>query len=163
MHDSSYNRIRDFVGLYMDASKELSILDVGSYDVNGSYKPLFANSRWTYTGCDIEAGKNVDIVINPYKWDNIASESYDVIVSGQCLEHTKMPWKTMEEIVRVCKKGGLIMLTAPWSFIIHRYPIDCWRILPDGMRVLLEDIGHLETILIENNHTDCFGVARKPL
>lgn len=164
MHDSSYNRIREFVAQFLDSTKELKILDVGSMDVNGSYAPIFlAVGKWTYTGADIEPGKNVDLIIDPYKWTNIPDESYDVVVSGQCLEHTKMPWKTVEEISRVCKKGGIVMLTAPWSFIIHRYPIDCWRILPDGMKVLLEEIGKLEVITVENNNCDCFGVARKPL
>lgn len=164
MHDSSFQRIGDFVRQYMDPTKEYKILDVGSYDVNGTYKPHFAsNPKWSYIGCDIVEGPNVDFVIDAYDWQNVADESYDVVLSGQCLEHTKMPWKTVAEIARVCKKGGLVMMTAPWSFHIHRYPIDCWRILPDGMRVLIEDIGKLETLHIENNISDCFGVARKPL
>lgn len=163
MHASSFNRIKDFVGLFMDPLKPYNILDVGSYDVNGTYKPIFTNPLWTYTGCDIAAGPNVDIVIDGYSWTNIPSESYDVVLSGQTLEHTKMPWKTVAEIARVAKPGALIMLTAPWSFMIHRYPIDCWRILPDGMRVLMDDVAGLEVMIIENNQTDCFGVGRKKL
>ncbi|MFA7044577.1 MAG: hypothetical protein WC186_09550, partial [Bacteroidales bacterium] len=46
------------------------------------------------------------------------------------------------------KKGGLVCIITPFSVPEHRYPIDCWRILPDGYRYLLEkesDFTILET------------------
>ena len=39
-----------------------SVLDVGSYDVNGTYRPLFP-AGWDYLGVDIEKGPNVDLVV----------------------------------------------------------------------------------------------------
>lgn len=30
--------------------KKITVLDVGSYDVNGTYKPLFDEQKYTYTG-----------------------------------------------------------------------------------------------------------------
>ena len=64
-----------------DKRKEnLIILDLGSQDINGSYKELFSSPAWKYIGIDTSEGKNVDIVISdPYSWNNIHSEYADVI------------------------------------------------------------------------------------
>jgi hypothetical protein len=126
------------------------VLDVGSMDVNGSYRDLFTN----YTGCDISEGKNVDIICKPYSlpfWDN----SFDVVISGQTLEHTEAFWDWIKELKRVCKR--LLIITAPAEWEEHCYPIDCWRILPDGMRFLLKDMEILECFRNEN---DTWGVAQ---
>ena len=66
MHQSSYEKMRDFKNRYLKnlKKKPLRILDLGSQDVNGTYKPLFAESAWTYQGLDMEPGKNVDIVLS---------------------------------------------------------------------------------------------------
>ncbi len=66
MHKSSILRMQWFVDNY--ASKitkdKVRVLDVGSYDVNGSYRHLFDKSKYHYTGLDMEEGPNVDIVLN---------------------------------------------------------------------------------------------------
>ena len=41
MHNSSLKRMEWFAKKYMKEGKERSVLDVGSYDVNGSYKNIF--------------------------------------------------------------------------------------------------------------------------
>lgn len=110
------------------------VLDIGSYDVNGCFKDLFR--KGTYTGLDMRAGPNVDLVPNDiYKWTEIPDKSYDLVISGCCLEHIEAPWLTMKEIDRVC--SGHTIHIAPWLWRIHPYPQDCWRILPDGMKYML--------------------------
>ena len=96
----------------------------------------------------------------PYRIESEAW-AYDLVISGQCLEHVENPFRLVAEMARVLKPGGLMLLTAPWQHPIHRYPLDCWRILPDGMRALLADAGlkPLDTYTIEN---DCWGIGKKP-
>jgi len=115
----------------------LLILDLGSMDVNGSYRDCFGDSRWTYRGIDLAAGANVDIVLeDPYHWREIRSGSADVVVSGQAFEHIEFFWLTMLEIARVLKPEGLCCLIAPSGGPEHRYPVDCWRFYPDGFTAL---------------------------
>ena len=45
------------------ANDELTIFDLGSMDVNGSYREIFDNPKWHYKGLDLSEGKNVDIVL----------------------------------------------------------------------------------------------------
>jgi SAM-dependent methyltransferase len=136
MHTSSYQNMKNFVEKYLSMYKDksLKILEVGSQDVNGTYRPLLNQKNWSYTGLDICEGPNVDIVVEDiYNWKRIHSNSYDVIISGQAFEHIEYFWLTMNEIARVLKPKGLCCIIAPSSGPEHKYPIDCWRFFPDGL------------------------------
>lgn len=144
MHEGSMIRMQWFVENYASAivKDEIRVLDVGSYDVNGSYRHLFDASKYHYVGLDMEDGPNVDIVLrNPYDWDAIASDDFDIVISGQAFEHIEFFWKTMEEMTRVLKKDGLLCLIAPHGFGEHRYPVDCYRFFADGMIALARYVG----------------------
>jgi SAM-dependent methyltransferase len=144
MHVSSYDAMSRFVATHLAgyADTGLEILDVGSQDVNGSYRALFDRPSWRYRGADMEAGRNVDIVLRDvYRWREIEPDSFDVVVSGQVLEHVEYPWMTVLEIARVLRPGGLVCVIVPSSGPEHLYPIDCWRVLADGARALARYAG----------------------
>lgn len=67
--------------------------------------------------------------------------SFDVVLSGNVIEHVRMPWRWMRELARVCVSGGRVITVNPVSWPFHEAPIDCWRCYPDGMRALCEDAG----------------------
>jgi len=154
MHESSVLRMKWFVDNYASkiAEKVIKILDVGSYDVNGSYKHLFDKNKYEYTGLDMDEGPNVDIVpSNPYDWSEIATDTFDIVISGQAFEHIEFFWITMSEMTRVLKKNGLLCLIAPKGTGEHRFPVDCYRFLCDGM-VALSRYVSLELL---HAHTNC--------
>src|SRR5437016_6104191 len=89
MHPSSFDKMTAFRRDYLEARRReaLVILDLGSQDINGSYRPLFDLPPWKYIGVDLAAGNNVDIVLSdPYDWREVAPESADVIIAGQTFE-----------------------------------------------------------------------------
>jgi len=165
MHQSSYNEMIAAIARQMDSryGEPLAVLDVGSRRVQPkapTYRSLMP-AAWTYTGCDVAPGDNVDLVqLGEYR---IRQEAglYDVVISGQCLEHTRHPWRLALEMARMLKPGGCAIWTAPWTWHYHPHPIDCWRILPDGMKALMESAGLncLSAYIVEK---DCWGIARKP-
>jgi SAM-dependent methyltransferase len=164
MHYESYAEALRLVATYLDPAVPLRVLDVGSYDVNGSYHALFEQPAWRYEGADMKAGPNVDHVLeDPYHW-TLPDESYDVVVSGQAFEHIQFFWLTWREMVRVLKPGGLIFLLAPSKGVEHRHPVDCWRFYRDGFRALAE-LEHLTVLECETNWDwpwgDTVGVFRK--
>ena len=127
-------------------NRKKRVLDIGSYNVNGTYKPLFLEKGFEYVGLDISEGPNVDVVpANMYDWEIIEDESFDYIVSGQAFEHIEYPWLTINEIKKKLKKDGIICIIAPNGLGEHRYPVDCWRFYGDGMRALARWCG-LEVI-----------------
>jgi len=126
----------------------IRVLDVGSRDFNGSYKPLVVERGWSYTGLDVEPGANVDITSeDPYNYP-IDCNSFDLVISGSTMEHVPAVWLWVPELVRVLRPGGMLGIVTHWQFQEHRWPdlgiLDCWRILPDGMRYLFDRAGGLE-------------------
>lgn len=136
MHASSYEHMRDLVARHLVKSEPLRIVDIGSYDVNGTYRPLFDNPGWSYTGVDLAAGPGVDIaLVSPYRLP-FRSASMDVVISGQAFEHVEFFWQSWLEMLRILKPGGKLLLIAPSRGPEHKHPQDCWRFYPDGYRAL---------------------------
>jgi SAM-dependent methyltransferase len=68
----------------------------------------------------------------------VKSASYDIVLSGQVIEHVRQIWVWIQEVARVCKVGGLVVTINPVSWPYHEAPVDCWRAFPEGMRALYE-------------------------
>lgn len=146
MHKSSYDKMGKFVENHLKEDQAYKIIDIGSQDVNGSYKPLFEKKNWKYDGCDMVEGKNVNIILNDiYNWKDIKTNSYDVVISGQAFEHVEYFWVTMFEVARILKPGGICCIIAPSRGFEHKYPVDCWRFYPDGFRALAR-YAYLDTL-----------------
>jgi SAM-dependent methyltransferase len=145
------------------------VLDVGAKlwppkvrkeDEKYTYRELFS-PQYSYTGMDIVEGENVDLVVaDPLQWAELRDGEYAIIISGQTLEHCETFWEVFKEMVRVLSADGLMCVIAPWRWREHRFPIDCWRILPGGMRALGKWAG-IETVESFTSKNDCVGVFRK--
>jgi SAM-dependent methyltransferase len=139
--------MEQFVHHYLGPHRDtpLRVLDVGSQLVvadQTTYRSLFDDPQWTYVGLDVTPGINVDVAVaDPYRWDEVDADSFDVVISGQALEHIPYFWLTAFEICRVLRPGGITMLVAPSSGFEHRYPVDCWRFYRDGMDALAAYVG----------------------
>ncbi len=120
----------------------LRLLDVGSYDVNGTYRPVFQEGGPVeYHGLDLQPGPGVDCVAeNAYHWPFLQEATFDIVISGQAFEHIEWFWLTVQEMNRVLRPGGLTCIIAPSSGHEHRFPVDCWRFYPDGMRALARSV-----------------------
>ena len=119
-----------------------SVLDVGSARVSnqkyGTYRDLI-KSEWRYTGADISKGDNVDVVLTDgYTWP-FEDSSFDVVISGQTIEHVERPWDWFVEMARVMR--DVCCVIAPAVIHEHRYPIDTFRYYPDGMVALAKHAG----------------------
>jgi SAM-dependent methyltransferase len=88
--------------------KGVKVLDVGSLCINGSNRDLFDESD--YTGIDVAAGKNVDVVCMAH--DFKSDVLFDTIISSECFEHDCHFPRTIRNIVKLLKSGGLFVWTA---------------------------------------------------
>lgn len=131
MHDTARETGELFFKLYgMDKDKG-SVLDVGSFDVNGTLRP-YVPPTMSYCGADMTEGPNVNVVLDdPHRFP-FGHEEFDLVVSTSCLEHDVFFWLTFIEMARVVKPGGFIYLSAPTGGVVHNHPVDCWRFYPDA-------------------------------
>jgi len=82
-------------------------LDVGSLDINGSNKYMFSGE---YIGLDLDQGDNVDVISLAHEY-GAPDESFDCIISTECFEHDKHYEKSIKNIMRLLKPGGLFVFT----------------------------------------------------
>lgn len=164
MHASSLTAMQRFHDHYLlttgRQSNKLIILDIGSKDVNGSYRSIFSwNPNWTYIGADITFGPNVDLKIPETCWGTAVPQA-DILISGQCLEHVEDLAGWAVQLRSCLKPEALVCLIAPWKFKQHRFPVDCWRILPDGMRWLLVEQAGLSICEVYIADVNTIGIGR---
>lgn len=154
MHPSSMRLMQVFVARYLLPFRPgLKVADVGSFDVNGNYRGLFIGCE--YVGLDIVPGLNVDRVVDEY---DFGDEQFDVVISGQTMEHVYDLHRWRTAILRIVRPGGLLCVIAPHTWEQHKTPVDCWRILPDGMRWLFKELNVVECDMSEN---DTFLIGSK--
>jgi SAM-dependent methyltransferase len=159
MHKSAYELMQDAISAIDGAA--LDVLDVGSLDVNGTYRPLVEARGWDYTGLDMRDGPNVDIVPEtPFVYP-FHNDRFDVVISGSTMEHVTAIWEWVPELVRVLKPGGTLIIITHHAFPLHRYPVDCWRIMPDGMAYLFERSGLRDWTIETPTNIDIIGIAKK--
>lgn len=133
-------------------SKDKAVLEIGPNGYPSYYKKLLKIPDIEWHTLDIgveniEGGDKNPLHITSSSEYNypIPAEKFDVVVSGQVMEHVKKIWIWMDELKRITKPGGVIILIVPVSWTYHAAPVDCWRIYPEGMKAIVEDKG-LEVI-----------------
>jgi SAM-dependent methyltransferase len=63
-----------------------------------------------------DVGKFQDFEVLPANANDMSlfeSESFDLVMSNATLEHDPYFWKSLAEIKRVCRKGGLVIIGVP--------------------------------------------------
>jgi SAM-dependent methyltransferase len=131
MHDTAMQYGAAFFNTYLKNTEDLTIVDIGSQDVNGSLRSV-APTNNKYIGVDFVEAKGVDVVItDPYSLP-FEDQSVDAVVSSSCFEHSEFFWLLFNEALRILKPNGLLYINAPSNGIFHRYPVDCWRFYPDS-------------------------------
>jgi len=86
-----------------------TVVDVGSKDINGNNRQFFP-SDVKYTGVDLSAGPNVDVV--GHFADLHGFTNVDFIISTEALEHDKRWHSTLVTMILSLKVGGILMVTA---------------------------------------------------
>ena len=161
MHQSVIDWVSGITRSHNFAGK--GVLEVGSLDVNGSVRPLFAGAG-CYTGIDFRVGPGVDALMNAHNL-GFGDESFDVVISTEMLEHDDEFWLSMVEMGRVLKRQGLLIITARGNgFMPHDYPADFWRFMPVSFHKLLSLAGCEALEIAEDwhpGHPGVFGFGKK--
>ena len=116
------------------------ILEVGSYQVAGqeqiaNLRGLFPGKK--YTGIDMRAGPGVDSVENVEQLPR-DDRSVGSVIALNLFEHVQRFWRGFDEVQRVLRTDGVLLVSCPFHLHIHSYPNDYWRFTPEAFRLLLD-------------------------
>jgi hypothetical protein len=135
MHES----VLQFVSgcLYRNEVEGKSVLEVGSYNVNGSVRGLvMAYNPASYLGIDICEGPGVDEVHDVAQG---LGGGYDLVISTEMLEHAEHWQKSLASMVEATKET--LILTARGPGFPRHNPPDFWRFRPHDLTRAVEGLG----------------------
>lgn len=112
-------------------------LDIGAQ--NGPYAACFPNR----VALDIRRGIGVQ-VLGDAQALGLADAVFDVVLCTEVLEHLPEPQKALDEMFRVLRPSGTLLLTTRFLFPIHDAPHDYFRFTKYGLRHLLRQFEILE-------------------
>jgi SAM-dependent methyltransferase len=121
-------------------------LDVGAQ--NGPYAAWFPNR----IALDVRPGRGVQ-VLGDAQALGFADASFDTVLCTEVLEHLPEPQRAVDEMWRVLRPGGQLLLTTRFLFPIHDAPHDYFRFTKYGLRYLLRRFGEVEI----DEETDSVG------
>lgn len=75
---------------------------------HGSHRALVEGAGWTWVGLDVDVRRGGAMILGDALRLPLASESFDLVLLWQVLEHLSHPWTAMSEVNRVLKPGGQV-------------------------------------------------------
>jgi SAM-dependent methyltransferase len=124
----------------------MKVLEIGGEGITNFCK-IVNNPNITWHTLDIDLTKTEAVfednhIISTHEYSYpLEDETYDIILSGNVIEHVKKIWKWSMELHRIAKTNGFLITVNPVSWPFHEAPVDCWRIYPEGAKALFEDAG----------------------
>ena len=119
----------------------VQVLEIGPDRSPSTYRSMVEDGSIGWETLGLDEDRKLTFPGTPEYEFPIADDTYDIVLSGQVIEHVRKVWVWMPEVARVCKVGGLVITINPVSWPYHTAPYDCWRIYPEGMMALYEDSG----------------------
>lgn len=143
-------------GLYREIARAAPQLDGRVLDVGCGYKPyrhLFQCRE--YVGLEIDstesrARKQADFFYDGNRFP-FPDGTFDGVICNQVLEHVFEPKRFLDEIGRVLKPEGKLLLTVPFVWDEHEQPWDYARYSSFGLQHLLKESGFEVTEQVKIN------------
>lgn len=136
--------MRPHVGAFVvEATKVLKmsgpVVEIGARPAEGQEDSLDLRGLFPgeeFIGCDIQPGPRVDRIedVHALTFD---SDSVGSFLALDTLEHVRDPIRAVQEMHRVLRPGGVLLLSSVMFFPVHAHPWDFWRFTPEGFAQLL--------------------------
>jgi SAM-dependent methyltransferase len=114
------------------------VLDAGAG--MAPYRELFAHCEYVthdWPASPHERATSADVVADLCALP-LADASFDAALCTEVLEHVATPLAAVDELCRVLRPGGRILVTVPFVAQLHEEPHDHYRFTSYGLRGLLE-------------------------
>ena len=164
MHESVQAWVRETLEAHPSWVKGRNVIEVGSYNCNGSIRPIVeASGSSSYNGIDMREGPGVDYVLDAA---DLKERSCSFLICCEVLEHAEHWQAVLTGMVRALTPGAWLMITARGEgFPMHGFPDDYWRFTPLIMSQALNAAGLKGTNVTldpQVAHPGVFAYGRKP-
>lgn len=116
-----------------EAGRDVLLLGCG----DGGERPYLAELGFRSVGLDVNPSPGADLVGDAHALP-FGSESFDLVLSMQVLEHLRAPWIAAGEVARVLRPGGWFIGSVAF---LKPYHASYFHMTHDGVRSLLADAG----------------------
>ncbi len=125
--------LKDIAPIYAKGT----LLDYGCG--NKPYFSFFEKKIQRYIGVDTTQNKlgTVDVVVKLGEPLPFEASPIDTVLSTQVLEHIAQPEQYLQEIARILRRSGYLILTCPGAYMVHEEPNDFYRYTEYGLKYLL--------------------------
>lgn len=123
------------------ATDKLTLV-VHSEDVD--YRPYFPNAFAVTKRKEKPADLHVDLYYRDLS--KIERESYEIIVCTGLLEHIPDPQRLIDDMHRILKRGGKLIISGSAVFSFHECPDDFFHFTPFSFRMMFEKWSQIEVL-----------------
>jgi SAM-dependent methyltransferase len=134
MRDPVRNYVKEMISKF---PFEDPVLDCGAGWEPNLYQPLFPDRKYIKQDYQDYDPPCIDVVCDICDMRTVEDNSIGLVLLLESLEHIEQPQKALDEIHRILRPNGLLILTTVLGMGIHRCPMDYWRFCPDGIEVLM--------------------------
>ncbi len=138
MHDAVYKMVEEIVTYYITPRDSFEVLEI-------------SGERWDFDGNGVNYTRTVypefDICEKPM------DRQFDLIIAEQVFEYLPRPYRAGCNVHAMLYEGGYFLISAPFLYPRHDYPMDCNRWSEMGLKYFLEECG----FPIEGIKTDSWG------
>jgi SAM-dependent methyltransferase len=117
------------------------ILDIGS----GQYPYYHKFMKGKIIAFDMENFSRTDAV-GDANFLPFRKNSFDKVIMVNSIYYFRNPFKVIEDVSKILKKNGKLVIIAPFFYPIHDVPIDQYRFTEFGLKTILEDHLKVEKI-----------------
>jgi SAM-dependent methyltransferase len=107
-HYQQLEFVRTVARCFPEFFRDARILEVGSWDINGSIRGLFTDCA--YVGADIAPGNGVDLVCAGQDI-GFPTGHFDAVISCECFEHNPYWLETTVNMMRMLRAGGCFIMS----------------------------------------------------
>ncbi|OGN36028.1 MAG: hypothetical protein A2568_03565 [Candidatus Yanofskybacteria bacterium RIFOXYD1_FULL_44_17] len=126
-----------------------TVVDVGAG--SSPYRKFIVCDRYVYLDIENRTGRP-EIIISDLNQKIMLKDGFaDCVVCTEVLEHIKKPQNAVNEVYRILKPGGMLVLTTPMVWPLHEAPNDFYRYTQYGLEGLLKEAGFSDISIRPSN------------
>lgn len=141
------NHFSKFAGEYKGPCLEIGALVQDSYAQHLPVDIHKGNVPKPYIGIDIFPGEGVDHVLdlcNDRDVEQLPVTQYGTIHCHYVMEHVLDIFAMARNIEKLLMPGGVLLLSVPFAWRIHRIPVDMWRFTPQSLDYLFPNVEFID-------------------